>query len=203
MKQTLQKLFSLLFPERDDARIVRTLSFKTLRGLYQHQIVRGDNTYSLLPYSDSRVRACVHEAKFHKNEQAFQLLSTVLSQYLRTQHIDILVPIPLTYKRQKKRGYNQVTRIVESSEAKHLLDTEILYKHTDTKPQTKLNRDERLHNVKDVFAVYDTPKNRKKILGAHLLILDDVTTTGATLEAAKTALLLYEPAQITCLALAH
>lgn len=199
MKRTLIKLFLLVFPEREDARVVRTLASDTLRKLYRPH--HTDHVHTLLPFSDYHVRACVHEAKFHENEKAIQLLGGVLAHHLKNQQADALIPIPLSHKRERERGYNQVTRVAQAAHTNIKVVDTVLYKHTDTKPQTKLDRKQRLKNVKDVFAV--DKRHAHKIERKHILLVDDVTTTGATLKAAKAALLPLRPASITCIALAH
>lgn len=201
MKQTLLLVFETFFPMRTDARIVHRLSPEELLSLYHPTYT--EDTHTLLPFSDQRVRACIHEAKFHDNQTAIALLGCVLSHHLTTYPEAVIIPIPLSHNRQRERGYNQITRIVQASTGKRQLAENILFKHTDTKPQTKLNKRERLTNVAGAFAVFETPLNKKRIAGAHILILDDVTTTGATLEAAKAALSPLSPASVTCLALAH
>ena len=69
----------------------------------------------------------------------------------------------------------------------------------DTRPQTELARNERISNMRKAFII----KQPQQIVGKHIVLLDDVTTTGATLHAAKAALLLHHPASVTCIALAH
>lgn len=92
--------------------------------------------------------------------------------------IDAIVPIPLHRRRQRKRGYNQSQKIAEG--IAHIVGVPIYDKvvervvYTDT--QTKKNKEERMHNVKDIFKVVDPIP----LAGKHILVLDDVITTGAT-----------------------
>lgn len=94
--------------------------------------------------------------------------------------IDYIVPVPLHKKKKRKRGYNQSALIAEGM-AEFLnaeLDEGILIRTSFTETQTKKGRYERWENVEKVFKC----KKTKKIEGKHLLIVDDVLTTGATIE---------------------
>jgi len=193
-------LYDMVFPPSEDARIVRTLDTVTVKKMYA--CLQVESMYVLSTYSDPRMRALIHEAKFRGNTQAFLLLGILLSPYLQTLgHIDCIVPIPLSEKRLRTRGYNQVAEVIKKAILPHAthIRTDILIRIRDTQPQTELKRAARLVNVRDAFGVADGTE----ITGKHILIIDDVMTTGATLRAAKAALLPHSPASVTCVALAH
>lgn len=94
-----------------------------------------------------------------------------------------VIPIPVSKKRKKGRGYNQTEIIARSfctSGERNLfkLDTKIIYKNRETIPQARLtNRTKRLQNLKGAFSITD----EKKIKGKTIIIIDDVTTTGGTM----------------------
>ncbi len=197
----LKKLCDYIFPERDDHRIVRELNRVDFMKLISPRI-ENDFTY-LLSFKDPFVRAVIHEAKFHHNEKAWSLLGEVIVSYLKhTSPETIIIPIPLSPKRLKERGYNQVEMAVrqglKSLSDRHLR-TDFLYRQKHTAPQTSLPRDERLKNLKDAFAV----RNGSSIKDRNLIIIDDVATTGATLKAAEASLRPLHPSSITLLAFAH
>ena len=203
MLHAIRVCIQVLFPERGDAHIVRSIDISDLHSI--SRTTMHTDTTALLPFRDARVRACIHEAKFHDNERACSLLGAVLATHLSKFNDPIVIPIPLSSARQRARGYNQVTQIIEAARTHmtvHIYD-EILYKQIDTVPQTSLSKKERLTNVRDAFAVYDTTQAHKRIHGRHVILIDDVTTTGATFAAAKAALLPHRPATVTCIALAH
>lgn len=162
-----------------------------------------DDIVSLLPFSEPMVRAVVHEAKFQHNEKAWQLLGEVLKQYLKHCGKDILlIPIPLSERRRRERKYNQVEEITKCANKllPHLkISTDTLFRKRDTVPQTTLKRKERLTNVTDAFGVRDS----SSITNYHIIILDDVSTTGATLSAARQTLEKHHPANIILLSLAR
>lgn len=196
-----QRLLDFIFPPREEAMIVSSLMEHDVTSLFFHTTV-GD-AYVLSPYHDSRIRALVHEAKFHGNTRAFQLLNTLFATFLDTYHrpVDFILPIPLSGKRKRTRGYNQVHEILRAQKLNTtgIIRTDILIRKKDTRPQTELKRTERLTNVRDAFGV----KNMEAIRGKHILIVDDVTTTGATLHTAKATLLPYGVSSVTCVAIAH
>ena len=169
------------------------------------QISKGNGVISLLPYSDSRVRAAIHLAKFHNQSHAKKLLSAVLTSYLSTFNASArtLIPVPLSPQRKRKRGYNQVEEVLKGTNIPSSITytPSALHRTKNTVPQTTLSREKRLDNMAEVFEV--PYKGIPLIQGKRILLIDDVTTTGATLHAAKAELLLHSPASVTCIALAH
>lgn len=103
------------------------------------------------------------------------------------QSVDYIIPIPLHPKKQKKRGYNQSEMFALGlSEVMHIpYLSNCLYRITDTSTQTKKNRISRWKNVSDIFEL----KNFTDLENKHILLCDDVLTTGATIEAAGLKLL--------------
>lgn len=194
-------LCDVVFPPSADTHTVRTLDATAVKKMYTCRCV--DDVYILSTYSDPRIRALIHEAKFHHNTHANTLLGVLFSQYAKTLTPPevVLVPIPLSRARLRARGYNQVHEVLKKSSlpATVPVRTDILVRTLHTKPQTELKRAARLVNVRNAFGVADIAA----ITGKHIIIIDDVMTTGATLRAAKAALLPYSPASVTCVALAH
>ena len=93
--------------------------------------------------------------------------------------IDAIIPVPLTQKHQRQRGYNQSQMIAEGiAEECHLpIWNNVVKRNTFHSSQTNKGRIERASNVKGVFKLIDV----EKIKDAHVLIVDDVVTTGATI----------------------
>ena len=101
--------------------------------------------------------------------------------------VDIIIPVPLSYRRLLKRRYNQAALLAKDFSLLSGIDIDFsnLVKKRHTKPQATLKGSARLKNVKGVYQV----KNPNKIQGKRVLLIDDVMTTGATLnECAKTLL---------------
>ena len=197
----INTLLESIFPERADAKAVRACTSEKLRSLVTCQ--HTDNVVALLPYTDAIVRALIHETKFHHNERAVRLLGAILKDELKKYPASLVVPIPLSAKRRKQRGYNQIELLLKPivRETGHVYAPQYLKRTRDTAPQTSLNRTARLHNLKDAFVVPE--KYTEHIRGAHIIVVDDVTTTGATLKAARATLAPHQPASLTCVAVAH
>ncbi len=204
----LARLLDFIFPPRDDEGRVRALSEEEFLRLLDPKLVEATRpaAHTLLPFADKRVRAVIHEAKYHGNEQAFVLLSSALVEYLRqlSEEHDLrearLVPIPLGVKRLQERGFNQVETVARRA-AKELempVESDLLVRTRETASQVSLPRQERKENMRGAFSAARTPDPK------HLyVLLDDVTTTGATLQAAIDALKSGGAQNILPVALAH
>ena len=97
------------------------------------------------------------------------------------QDIDYLIPVPLHPKREKKRGYNQSMVIAQGvSEVTGIqIGADFLIRSVNTATQTHKSKEERWQNVKDIFEL----RHAERLEGKYVLLIDDVLTTGATLEA--------------------
>ncbi|PWL40113.1 amidophosphoribosyltransferase [Flagellimonas aquimarina] len=131
------------------------------------------------------VKNLLHHLKYNNQEQigAFfgDWYGAILQNEKALQNIDIVVPVPSHPKKIKKRGYNQVAlfakTIAASINAEYRGD--VLTKIINTKTQTKKDRQLRWDNTKEVFLLTPSCKLKCK----HILLVDDVITTGATIEA--------------------
>lgn len=114
---------------------------------------------------------------------------------------DLLVPVPLHYRRLVARRYNQSALL--AAELSKLTGLEIscssLVKHKPTKPQASVSGEERIKNVKGVFSV----KNPDAVRGRHVVLIDDVYTTGSTVRECAAALHEAGAAEIDALTIAR
>lgn len=146
-----------------------------------------------------KVQHLVHGLKYHHcRENGIFLGQEIGKSLLKTadyQGIDYIIPIPLHPKKEKIRGYNQSHVIAEGiSQIMNIPIAEnCLVRSVFTDTQTRKTRDERYENVKDIFAL----KNPEKFKGKHVLLVDDVLTTGATLMSAGKALTQVEGIKIS------
>lgn len=204
MRLDYTSIIHFFFPPSEDERLLRSVTAESFasRSMIAHYVY----THVLLPYGDPCVKAAIHLNKYHYHHKAQTLLTQVLTQYLQTlpMHDIYIVPIPLSQQRFRKRGYNQTDEITSraTKNSTHLYNAPQLLKRTrDTRPQTSLTKKDRLQNMRDAFIV--PVRHTHKLYDAHVVVVDDVTTTGSTLAAAKAALKIHNPASVTCIALAH
>ena len=190
----------LLFRARPTEIITEALTLQELE-----QLARYDGT---LPYTDARVRALVWEVKYYADGHAAKLAGEYLAQLLLAKASDVigtplLIPMPMHATRRKERGHNQTEVLCESafsalgsgfSYSPHML---IRTRHT--KPQQGLERHSRLENLQNAMAVTDP----SKIKGRVCVVVDDVSTTGASFAEAKRALKEAGAAEVRCIALAQ
>ena len=133
----------------------------------------------------------VHQFKYHNKKEIAVLLGRLFGKDLVgsefVKPIDLIVPVPLHPKRLKTRGYNQAEMIsIGLSETTGIPVSKAALVRTIYNPtQTKLTETQRWENVKDIFDV----KNTTDFQGKHLLLVDDVITTGSTIEACAIAIL--------------
>ncbi len=114
--------------------------------------------------------------------------------------IDIICPVPLHPKKERKRGYNQSYQIALGLSGILNIPTEenLITREINTKTQTRKNRFERWQNVDGIFGV----ANPKQLQNKHILLVDDVITTGSTLEACIYAIKKHPTIKVSVLTLA-
>jgi len=166
---------------------------------FEHACSRGSSigrVYSVFEY-EGGIRKAIHRLKFgdtpHNAKVLVDLSYPALESLLIGKSVcktcskyDIIIPAPLHPKRKRQRGYNQ-SEIIASRLSHHLkipVLKNILVKKVNTLPQSRLTREERLRNLIGVFCV-----NRPGLVsGRRILLVDDIMTTGSTLEQCAGAL---------------
>ncbi len=150
------------------------------------------------------VKNLLHWLKYKNQEDIGAFLGDWCGAFLKEdvnlKNIDLVVPVPLHPKKLKKRGYNQVSRfaqkIAENLGAEFRED--LLLKVINTKTQTKKDRQSRWLNSKNAFELnLNSNKNYR-----HILLVDDVITTGATIESCAKKLLQLNGVEVSVLSMA-
>lgn len=153
----------------------------------------------------SKYQKLIHKLKYHNRpEIGIELgkhLGYILGKSEMYKSIDIIVPVPLHPKKRKLRGYNQSEMIVKgiSESMQKPADMDSLIRQVHTESQTKKGRLERWENVDNVFQVKET----EPLANKHILLVDDVVTTGSTLEACAQVLLNIEGTRVSIATLAY
>lgn len=156
-------------------------------------------------HKNSALQALLFQLKYKSNKDVGLFIGKQMGALLaaseRFSSIDALVPVPLHPQALSKRGFNQAALICEGiSQVWHkpvLTGAIARTKHTST--QTKQTRAERWDNMEDAFTI----KDPTSINGKHLLIIDDVITTGATIEACGKTLLTIKDVRVSVAAAAY
>jgi ComF family protein len=151
-----------------------------------------EGAYALYYFTKGgKVQNLMHHFKYKGMHKIGNLVGTIagaqLSKNLTFATVDYIIPVPLHKNRLRERGYNQASCFADGL-AEKLNATVVennLIRTRATKTQTKKSRFARFENMKEVFAVADA----EKLKGKHILLVDDIVTTGSTLEACALPLL--------------
>lgn len=132
-----------------------------------------------------RVQHLIHQLKYKGRKEVGFTVGKLYGYELKNSDyfntVDTIIPVPLHLKKIKKRGYNQSESFAEGLAASMEVDSNftLLYRALESETQTKKSRFNRWQNVETVFQL----KDYESFKGKHILLVDDVVTTGATLEA--------------------
>ncbi len=152
---------------------------------------------------EKTMQKLIRGVKYHKQKELAFYQAKFMAEYfekLNLQKDFVVVPVPLFEKRKKERGYNHMELVGEEfcKLTGLTMNTNLIKRVKNTKPQYKLKKYERMENLKDAFTICD--KDFDKNL--EILILDDIFTTGSTFESMIEEFYKNGYKKITCLATA-
>jgi ComF family protein len=153
---------------------------------------------------DSRIRKLIHQLKYRGIKEIGSELGRIYGNSLKSsgflEEIDLIIPVPLHPSKKRRRGFNQSDLISHGiSETTGIpVDSDLLVRKTVTNTQTRKSRYDRWTNVQDIFRVTD----QGRLKDMHILLVDDVITTGSTIEACVNEILKAENVKVSVVALA-
>ena len=207
----LRTLLDIILPRKERVVRIDTYTVEDLELSPTEHHACGMQITTLMSYKTRAVEDLIRALKYDHAGHAGVLLAEALAEYLREEiaHMKlysalpvVLVPVPLHKNRLRERGFNQIQAVLEKLPDEFRNGTvskiisDVLVRTRDTAQQTKLSRKERLTNVTDAFAL----AKPEMLKNTNIILIDDVTTTGATLAEAARPL---GNDSISLLALAH
>lgn len=212
MTNFLSTIIDWIFPPRRTEKLVSLVEIADILSLPRASDT-DENTFALFSYKDPRVSALIWEIKYHKNIRAIEAVAPLLADMIMEEYSEkslfgnwehcLLVPVPSSSKRTKKRGYSHTELLAEAvaqrlpKEIVH--SPKLLKKVVETAEQNKLpNRALRLKNLANTQEV-----EGGLLQHTSIILLDDVTTTGATLIESRRALQAAGVKNIIAFTIAH
>lgn len=154
-------------------------------------------------YKEGKYSQLIHHLKYYDHPEVGTYLGRLAATELKANGffdgIDLIVPVPLSKKKQRQRGYNQSDYIARGISEVTSIDmcTDSIERIVNTDTQTAKGRIDRWKNTEGIFRI----KNTATLTGKHILLIDDVATTGATLHACVSALLTMPGIRVSVFAL--
>ena len=152
-----------------------------------------------------KIQHLIHQLKYHGQKEIGLTLGKLYGKSLQNaplfNSVDTIIPIPLHKKKLQKRGYNQSEFFAQgiSTVLQVSMDAKNVYRSLESDTQTKKSRFNRWKNVESIFSV----KEPSKLQGKHILLVDDVVTTGSTLEACAQVLLQIPKTKVSIVTIAY
>lgn len=169
-----------------------------------HQFINHLQVYSMVEYQ-STIKTLFHELKFNRNKRTGNILKHITTigfkHYLNQARINTIIYVPSHKKRIQKRSFNHLHFLLEKNKVSlPIIKTEITRtKHTP--PLVKLTKKERQLTLRDCFTLSSDISS--KIINKHILIYDDIVTTGATVLELSHVLTPFKPKSIQVLTTAY
>ncbi len=206
-------LIDLVTPERQKLSLVKHIDDTLLDSITPADHVSSATwIHSLFVYKNKYIQALVWELKYKNTTLPLEFIGKRLYDEILALVSDItlfdadakflLIPVPISPLRRNMRGYNQseyIARSILECDDHHILlyTPQWLEKIKDTLDQNKLNREERIENIKGCFVAHEG------VVDAYVILIDDVVTTGSTLSEARQTLLEKGAKDVFAFTIAH
>lgn len=154
-------------------------------------------------YKEGEYSSLIHHLKYKDHPEVGTYLGRIAAMELKESGffdgIDLIIPVPLSKKRYRQRGYNQCDYIAKGISKVTSIDisNKSIERMVNTDTQTAKGRMDRWKNTEGIFRI----KDATTLTGKHILLVDDVATTGATLHACTSALLTVPGVRVSVFAL--
>jgi predicted amidophosphoribosyltransferase len=222
MKQILTTIFDLIFPRRDDdAAIADILPARFYEKIPRYVGMAYPDIYGIFHYKHPTAMAMIKELKSYHSERAAKIGAYALLNFLTDNEFNevIIIPMPISEKRRRRRGYNQCEFLVDFLEQeirrrrsdqtarpddqhrsfKITIRTDILTRPVETKKLALENRATRIKSVSGIFAATCTLAD----INQRIIVIDDVVTTGSTMAEALQTLRKSGAKNVIGIGLAH
>lgn len=200
--------FDLLFPKSKNVEKLEKMTAEK----WQHLTTPGEHegVMFFFSYHEKIVRDAIWEIKYKRNKIILEKMVAVVKEFMLPEISEkilfenfkdvIITSVPQSRQRKNERGYNQGEDVGRAlARGLSLPFSPLLFKTRDTPRQTTLKRSARLSNMKNSLAV----RSDQNLSGKNIIIVDDVVTTGSTLNEAKKVLRSAGARKVLCIALAH
>ena len=212
MFKFLIKIIDILCPKYDNQKVIDNLDKYEIYKKIQPK--NKDGVYVLCDYAEFVIQTLVKQAKYYKNKKAIDIIADGLFGVIQEISLSIqeiseknivICGIPINKNRKETEEYDHIKLILKHVEKKSLntdmykINYKLLYWNKNIKRQSKLKKGERIQNVSGALSVF-CPKTISK--NTKYIIIDDIKTTGATLNEAKRVLKMAGASDITLVAFA-
>jgi ComF family protein len=217
IEKTKESLLNIIFPKREDEKFVQDFDFENIESLAKNQN-HNNLAFSIFSYKDQKVKAMIWEMKYHRNPKVLDFFAKVLSDYIYEELIDktifsnqktfLLTSPPITKLKMQQKGFchtdllcREIIKNFEktNTELKISYKPDAMKKIKETQNQSKTkDKSERMKNLKGAFWA-----DKKIFDNASVILIDDVLTTGATIEEMSKTIKNAGAKEITAFTIAH
>ena len=213
IRKALRRVIGFLLPQPAEIERIENMSPSDFCDFASRPVESPpDGIHSLFKYKDPLVRKALWLLKYRGNRRIARLFALLICDALvevvsdESLYADfskpIIIPIPLSRERRRERGWNQaemIARELGKIQPEFSVQTGILEKKRHTSPQTRLSRSSRMKNLKGCFSI----ENPALVKNRNVILIDDVVTTGSTIEEARRTLSRAGAKRIIAFTIAH